>query len=94
MRFRFSKKTTRSILNRIHCRSMPYMLFVVPLNESRKIKQPDKYLDWSLYDKFDFSRSDPQAMTHIDCSARVHIASKNSNPKFWELINIFKQETG
>jgi carbamoyltransferase len=72
----------------------PYMLLVVPLNESRRNIQPDDYPNWSLYDKLYFLRSDLPAITHIDYSARIHTVSKKSNPKFWELINNFKKETG
>jgi carbamoyltransferase len=74
--------------------SSPYMLLVVPLKETRRKRQPDDYLKWSLFDKLYFLRSDLPAITHIDYSARVHTVSKKSNPKFWELINNFKNETG
>ena len=33
-------------------------------------------------------------MTHIDFSARVQSVHKDTNPRFWELINEFKNETG
>ena len=34
------------------------------------------------------------AVTHIDFSARIQTVHKETNPKYWELINEFKKLTG
>jgi carbamoyltransferase len=34
------------------------------------------------------------AITHVDRTAQVHTVSKETNPRYWELINAFKQITG
>lgn len=71
----------------------PYMLFVVPINKEKQIAPPEKYHELSLYDKLYFIRSDIPAVTHVDFSARVQTVNKEVHPKFWKLINEFKQLT-
>jgi carbamoyltransferase len=39
-------------------------------------------------------RSDIPAVTHIDFTARVQTVHKDTNTKFWELINTYKVKTG
>jgi carbamoyltransferase len=39
-------------------------------------------------------RSDIQSVTHLDFSARIQTVHKETNPKYWELINSFKKHTG
>ena len=39
-------------------------------------------------------RSDIQAVTHVDGSARIQTVDKKTNPKYWQLINAFKAKTG
>jgi len=34
------------------------------------------------------------AITHIDGTARVHTVSRETNPRYWELIQAFKEITG
>jgi carbamoyltransferase len=34
------------------------------------------------------------AITHVDGSARLQTVSRKTNPKYWELIDAFRQETG
>lgn len=34
------------------------------------------------------------AITHVDGSARLQTVSRKTNPKYWELIEAFRQETG
>jgi carbamoyltransferase len=34
------------------------------------------------------------AITHIDGTARVHTVSRETNPRYWDLINAFKEITG
>ena len=33
-------------------------------------------------------------MTHLDYSARIQTVHKETNERYWELINAFKQQTG
>jgi len=47
-----------------------------------------------LYKRLYHLRSDVPAITHIDYSARIQSVNKNTNPRYWELINEFKSQTG
>jgi carbamoyltransferase len=75
-------------------RPSPYMLLVAPVRPDRQIPLPDGYADRPLYDRLYFRRSDLPAITHIDYSARIQSVSKETNPRYWSLINQFKNLTG
>ena len=45
-------------------------------------------------EKLNIARSSLPAITHIDYSARVQTVSKRTNPRYYNLINAFKQRTG
>lgn len=72
----------------------PYMLLNASLQESRKNKLPKNYNSLDLWEKLYFVRSDIPAVTHVDFSARIQTVSKETNLKFWQLINTFKNRTG
>jgi len=72
----------------------PYMLIVAPVREDRQIPYPAGYQEKPLYDRLYFKRSDLPAITHIDYSARVQSVSRETNPRYWSLINKFKEQTG
>jgi len=72
----------------------PYMLFTSLLKVSMRKDEPENYADFSIYDRLKFIRSDVPAVTHVDYSARVQTVSKESNPKFYQLISDFKKITG
>jgi carbamoyltransferase len=72
----------------------PYMLLVAPVKESRRVKLPDNYQDLPLWEKLYQLRSDIQSVTHLDFSARIQTVHKETNPKYWDLINAFKKLTG
>ncbi len=75
-------------------RPSPYMLHVIPVQEKRLNSLPEGYNDLPLYDRLYHLRSDIPAITHIDFSARIQSVNKNTNPKYWGLINEFKKQTG
>ncbi len=75
-------------------RPSPYMLLVVPVLKKRLKELPDNYTSMNLYEKLYCLRSDIPAVTHIDFSARLQSVSKTTNPKYWNLINEFKRQTG
>lgn len=72
----------------------PYMLLVVPVKQERLKPLPEGYGEMELYDRLYHLRSDIPAVTHIDCSARIQSVNKLTNPKYWNLINEFKKQTG
>ncbi len=69
----------------------PYMLFTVPVKKSRRL--PGK-TDGSLTERLNALRSDIPAVTHLDYSARVQTVSKQTNERFWSLLQEFKKLTG
>lgn len=72
----------------------PYMLIVQPVQESRRKPLPPGYNSFSLKDKLYHLRSDMPAITHIDFSARIQTVHKETNPRYYELIQEFKKLTG
>ncbi|HXB42463.1 MAG TPA: carbamoyltransferase [Puia sp.] len=72
----------------------PYMLFVSQLKEEFRSQKPANYYDLDLMDRLNLLRSDFPAITHVDFSSRLQTVTKESNPKFWKLINAFKIITG
>jgi len=75
-------------------RESPYMLLVAPVRKDRQKPLPQGYHDKPLYERLYFLRSDLPAITHVDYSARIQSVSRETNPRYWELINEFKQQTG
>jgi carbamoyltransferase len=72
----------------------PYMLLVIPVKEERRKPEPEDYAGMDLYQRLYHLRSDVPAITHIDYSARIQSVNKNTNPRYWKLINEFKKLTG
>lgn len=72
----------------------PYMLLVAQVKEDKKLNSdtPDKIL--SGLDKLKLKRSQIQAVTHVDFSARVQTVKREDNPLYYDLINKFYQKTG
>jgi len=72
----------------------PYMLLIGDVNSERRKQLPDNYHSLPWRDKLYFSRSDVPAITHIDYSARLQTVHRETNPRFWQLIKSFKEQTG
>ena len=72
----------------------PYMLLVHPVAEERRNPLPAGYDSMDLRNKLYYERSDLPSITHIDYSARIQTVHKETNPRYWELINAFKELTG
>ncbi len=72
----------------------PYMLLVHPVAEDRRNPLPTDYDSMDLRNKLYYERSDLPSITHIDYSARIQTVHKETNPRYWELINAFKELTG
>ena len=75
-------------------RPSPYMLLVIPVKEERRKPVPKGYEELELYDRLYHLRSDVPAITHIDYSARIQSVRRETNPRYWTLINEFKNQTG
>lgn len=72
----------------------PYMLIVSPVKENRRNKMPTGYNAMPLMERLYVQRSDLPAITHIDFSARVQTIHKETNERYWKLLDTFKQKTG
>ncbi len=71
----------------------PYMLLVAPVNDGhRKTASPDDPVD--IRERLYRLRSDIPAVTHLDFSARLQTVHKETNERYWKLIQAFKQRTG
>ena len=72
----------------------PYMLLVHNVQEKRRKELPANYRSLPLMEKLYYLRSDLPSITHIDFSARIQTVHKETNPRYWTLIDQFKQQTG
>jgi carbamoyltransferase len=75
-------------------RPSPYMLLVAPVRQERQRPLPDGYLSRPLYDRLYHLRSDVPAITHVDYSARIQSVGREVHPRYWQLIDAFRQLTG
>ena len=71
----------------------PYMLLVSNVKKDKQISMSDK--DKMLFgiDKLNVKRSSIPAITHVDYSARIQTVHKDTNPRYYNLINEFKKIT-
>ena len=71
----------------------PYMLLVSEVKKDKQIKM--KAEDEKLFgiDKLNIKRSSIPAITHVDYSARIQTVHKETNPRYYDLINEFKKNT-
>lgn len=74
--------------------SSPYMLLVADVQKHLQKPLPDNYNALPLWDKLYCERSSLQAITHLDFSARVQTVTKDTNERFWKLLQAFKEKTG
>jgi carbamoyltransferase len=74
----------------LKCRS-PYMLFVAPVTSHERSPVPEDYPMLPMYERLYFKRSSIPAVTHVDFSARIQTVSKETNPRYWELIRTFQK---
>lgn len=72
----------------------PYMLLVAEVNETRKAQLPANYYDLPLMERLYINRSDLPAITHIDFSARIQSVHRDTNERYWILLQKFKERTG
>ena len=72
----------------------PYMLFVAPVAEALRRTLGAEERALRGIDQLRAIRSTLPAITHVDYSARLQTVHRETNPRFWELIRAFKQQTG
>jgi len=72
----------------------PYMLLTAPVKKSLRKKISKKESKFDGIKKLNIIRSEIPAVTHVDYSARIQTVSSDSNPKFYDLIKEFENQTG
>lgn len=72
----------------------PYMLLVAPVREERRKALPANFHDLPLWEKLYMERSDIQSVTHLDFSARIQTVHRETNPRYWQLLDTFRELTG
>lgn len=72
----------------------PYMLLVYHVNKDKRLDITGGAANKKGLEKLEVPRSVIPAITHVDCSARIHTVAKEVNPFYYEIIAAFFQETG
>lgn len=72
----------------------PYMLFISKIRKNKRIKTTEEEDKLTGLQKLNINRSEVPAITHVDFTARVQTVSKKDNPKYYALIEKFKEITG
>jgi carbamoyltransferase len=72
----------------------PYMLLIADIRKERRKPLPPDYHQQPIRDKLYYIRSDIPAITHLDYTARLQSVHRDTNPRFWELLKAFKEQTG
>ncbi len=75
-------------------RESPYMLLVAPVKENKRCGMTEEQKQLFGIDKLNIQRSEIPAVTHVDYSARIQTIHKETNPRFYNLINHFEAITG
>ena len=71
----------------------PYMLQVDFFKEEHHLKNRSELSNLSGMDLLNVPKTHFPAVTHVDFSARIQTVSKETNPRFYELITSFYQKT-
>ena len=71
----------------------PYMLFVSNINKNKIIEMNDEQKKLFGIDLLNIKRSEIPAVTHVDYSARIQTVHKDTNPRYYKLIEKFKKKT-
>ncbi len=76
-------------------RPSPYMLLVAPVKPDKRVSSSSvNGTNISYLDKLKRPRSQIPAVTHIDYSARIQTVHKETNSRFYDLLDQFEKETG
>jgi carbamoyltransferase len=75
-------------------RPSPYMLLVAAVKEDLRISMTAEQEQLFGIEKLNVPRSKIPAVTHVDYSARIQTVHKETNPRYYELIQQFDKRTG
>ena len=71
----------------------PYMLLVAEVKKNKQIKMNENEENLFGIDKLNVKRSSIPAITHVDYSARIQTVHRETNPRYYDLIEEFKRNT-
>jgi len=71
----------------------PYMLMVSNINKDKINEMTEDQKNLFGIDKLNVKRSEIPAVTHVDYSARIQTVHKETNEKYFRLIEKFKEKT-
>lgn len=74
-------------------RPSPYMLLVAPVKKGKQIPMKEYQANLFGIEKLLVPRSAIPAVTHVDYSARIQTIHKETNPRFYNLIEHFERRT-
>lgn len=72
----------------------PYMLLVANVKKEKQLAMNEEQEQLFGIEKLKSSRSQIPAITHVDYSARVQTVHRETNPKYWHLLDHFEKLTG
>lgn len=72
----------------------PYMLLVAEVNDAHKLEMPEKDRKLFGIELLNTTRSRIPAVTHVDYSARIQTVHRDTNMRFYKLLESFKFHTG
>lgn len=75
-------------------KNSPYMLITAEVRDEIKKLLTEEEKALKGIEKLKVSHSTLPAITHVDYSARIQTVSKETNPRYWNIINEFKNITG
>ena len=91
----FAPSILREDLNdwfELNCDS-PYMLLVANVKENIQVKETENNKKLFGIDRLNLKRSSIPAVTHVDYSARIQTVHKETNPRYYDLLEKFKKLT-
>ncbi|MDC3152220.1 carbamoyltransferase [Pelagibacteraceae bacterium] len=71
----------------------PYMLLVADVKKSIQIKETEDNQKLFGIERLNLKRSSIPAVTHVDYSARIQTVHRETNPKYYNLLESFKKLT-
>jgi carbamoyltransferase len=72
----------------------PYMLFVHKIKKEKRKWLPDNFYDLPLLERLKIKRTNIQAITHLDFSARIQTIDETQSKETTKLLQQFKKDTG
>jgi len=72
----------------------PYMLMVAGVQQSRRKTVTEDEEALFGIEKLNVSRSELPAITHVDYSSRIQTVHEKTNPRYYKLLEKFKEKTG